>query len=205
MIRDDARKLWADSGILCSDLTKDDFFKLHANLSQAFEGHSDGHDGRVKYEMLPLSDRDADYENWRHISYRCKSCYFDNREAVTFNPDGFIGFAGWADDRNIIPFINAFTSWVAEIKQKRAFRDETADTDIPVVSFDADVLHGGDHEDETTIPLLDPVNCKVCNGGPNGHTLDCPALGVHNPLELDAVKEEAGQLERDDTFYLSRR
>jgi len=32
---------------------------------------------------------------------RCHAYYFDNREAVTFNPDGFVGFAGWAADDNV--------------------------------------------------------------------------------------------------------
>lgn len=33
---------------------------------------------------------------------RCHSRYFDNREAVTFN---FNGFIGWANDRNIAPIL----------------------------------------------------------------------------------------------------
>lgn len=43
----------------------------------------------------------------------CKSYYFDDREAVSFNPDGFIGFAGWADDQNIQPIVMGFKDWVA--------------------------------------------------------------------------------------------
>lgn len=44
---------------------------------------------------------------------RCKSYYFEDREAVSFNPDGFIGFAGWADDQNIQPVVAGFKDWVA--------------------------------------------------------------------------------------------
>lgn len=38
--------------------------------------------------------------------------YFSRREAITFNPDGFIGFAGWACDYNTTPFVSAFDKWI---------------------------------------------------------------------------------------------
>jgi hypothetical protein len=40
------------------------------------------------------------------------SHYFTQREAISFNPDGFIGFAGWADEGNKAPLISAFMEWV---------------------------------------------------------------------------------------------
>ena len=45
---------------------------------------------------------------------RCQSHYFDDREAVTFNEDGFVGFAGWADDENIQPILAGFLQWVSD-------------------------------------------------------------------------------------------
>ena len=44
-----------------------------------------------------------------------KGTYFDSREAVTFNRDGFIGFAGWAPNTNVKPFIDAFVRWCDEV------------------------------------------------------------------------------------------
>lgn len=38
--------------------------------------------------------------------------YFSRREAITFNSDGFIGFAGWACDYNKTPFASAFDKWL---------------------------------------------------------------------------------------------
>jgi hypothetical protein len=38
--------------------------------------------------------------------------YFSRREAITFNSDGFIGFAGWACDYNTKPFVSAFDKWL---------------------------------------------------------------------------------------------
>lgn len=49
---------------------------------------------------------------------RCRSYYFDNREAVTFNPDGFIGFAGWADVTNVQPILQGFFAWVALVREE---------------------------------------------------------------------------------------
>ncbi|MCB7160071.1 hypothetical protein LI071_05210 [Bacillus subtilis] len=40
------------------------------------------------------------------------SHYFTQREAISFNPDGIIGFAGWADSDNTKPIIDAFIEWV---------------------------------------------------------------------------------------------
>ena len=39
------------------------------------------------------------------------SYYFTQREAISFNPNGFIGFAGWASDNNVQPFLEAFMKW----------------------------------------------------------------------------------------------
>jgi hypothetical protein len=46
-----------------------------------------------------------------------KTNNWDKRECVSFNTDGFIGFAGWADNNNIIPILNAVGLWVDLIKQ----------------------------------------------------------------------------------------
>ena len=45
----------------------------------------------------------------------CRAFYFDDREAVSFNDDGFIGFAGWADNENVQPILRGFCDWVKEI------------------------------------------------------------------------------------------
>ncbi|WP_417261640.1 hypothetical protein [Celeribacter sp.] len=45
---------------------------------------------------------------------RCVSYYFDDREAVTFNGDGFVGFAGWADETNVQPILRGFLKWIKE-------------------------------------------------------------------------------------------
>lgn len=39
------------------------------------------------------------------------SHYFTRRECISFNSDGFIGFAGWADQQNVNPILRAFLKW----------------------------------------------------------------------------------------------
>lgn len=51
------------------------------------------------------------------------------REAISFNGDGFIGIAGWADDNNVQPFLRAFMRWLKEwmgCKHPFAFASDNA-------------------------------------------------------------------------------
>ena len=49
---------------------------------------------------------------------RVKGTYFDDREAITFNEDGFIGICGWADGYNLTPFVMGFKDWCDYMKGK---------------------------------------------------------------------------------------
>jgi hypothetical protein len=51
---------------------------------------------------------------------RCRSFYFDDREVVTFNPDGFLGFAGWAADGNVQPILYGFVAWLEKMEADNA-------------------------------------------------------------------------------------
>lgn len=56
----------------------------------------------------------------KYAEIRCKAFYFDAREAVSFNTDGFIGFAGWADSENVQPVLAGFVDWVRALKSPNA-------------------------------------------------------------------------------------
>lgn len=59
---------------------------------------------------------------------RVSGFYFSGREAISFNGDGFIGIAGWADDTNVQPFLRAFMRWLKEwMGCKHVFRKATTD------------------------------------------------------------------------------
>ncbi len=50
---------------------------------------------------------------------RVKGTYFDDREAITFNEDGWIGFCGWADGYNLTPFVMGFKEWCDYLKERK--------------------------------------------------------------------------------------
>lgn len=41
---------------------------------------------------------------------------YSEREGISFNSDGFIGFAGWSDSTNVQPFLDVFEKWVDILK-----------------------------------------------------------------------------------------
>jgi hypothetical protein len=47
--------------------------------------------------------------------------HFLMREAISFNSDGFIGFAGWASTVNTQPFLKAFVDWCDYLRGEKTF------------------------------------------------------------------------------------
>lgn len=60
--------------------------------------------------VVASKERKGIYEAYLRVDGR----YWDGREAVSFNGDGFIGIAGWADDNNVQPFLRGFMRWLKE-------------------------------------------------------------------------------------------
>ncbi len=48
-----------------------------------------------------------------------KTNQWERRECVSFNSDGFVGFAGWADDNNIKPILKAVGMWIEQLRKER--------------------------------------------------------------------------------------
>ncbi len=109
MTRDEARKRWAASGLSYGVLTEASVARLRKIIdaemraSGAIRGTLRAGRARV---WESLGDTVADI--------RCKAFYFTDRQAVTFERGGFVGFAGWADDSNVQPILRAFVAWVDE-------------------------------------------------------------------------------------------
>lgn len=47
-----------------------------------------------------------------------KGAYFDSREVISFDRDGFIGFCGAADSQNTEPVLEAFTEWCDYLEER---------------------------------------------------------------------------------------
>jgi len=108
--RDAAREVFKKSGLTYSVLTRGNLKRLR-NLINSRMVQS----GLIKGSFR-CHQRAKFFDGGAEI--KCKAYYFNQREAVTFNDDGFIGFAGWADDENIQPVIQGFLKWVEELKQQ---------------------------------------------------------------------------------------
>lgn len=119
MSRNDARHLFRETGATYSNLTVDDLRDLGAILDA--EMTASGLFGGTFKMNKPI--KMVDWPNgWAALT--CRSYYFDKREAVTFNSDGFVGFGGWADDENIQPILSGFRKWCVELAAVRAISKE---------------------------------------------------------------------------------
>lgn len=108
MTRDQARELFKAAGLTYAVITPQHMQRLRSLINQRMvkSGLMRGVYRCRQRAIVRILDRYAEI--------RCKASYFDNREAITFNRDGFIGFAGWADDENVQPILQGFAEWVGE-------------------------------------------------------------------------------------------
>ncbi len=110
--RQDARDAWARSGLTYDALTSQSLERLRALLDAEMQG-GEYLRGTFRATHKPKRLRCGSYD------IRCTAWYFKGhkaRQCITFEPSGFIGFAGWSDDTNIQPIIRAFLAWVDELK-----------------------------------------------------------------------------------------
>jgi hypothetical protein len=109
--REEARAAWRATGLRLSDLAPRDLADLRRELDRAMRA-SQLIRGSLRAELRVRTRR----ERGRLVlaELRCRSDYFEGREAVTFNRDGFVGLAGWADEVNVQPVLEAFVGWARE-------------------------------------------------------------------------------------------
>ncbi len=110
--RQEARDAWASSGLTYAALTPQALERLRALIDAEVQS-GEYLRGTFRANHKPKRLRCGSYD------IRCTAWYFKGRQArqcVTFEPSGFIGFAGWSDDTNIQPIIRAFMAWVDETK-----------------------------------------------------------------------------------------
>lgn len=49
----------------------------------------------------------------------CSTDQWNGREAISFNRDGFIGMAGWADQSNVDPILRAVGTWLDNMDRRK--------------------------------------------------------------------------------------
>lgn len=111
LTREDARHAWAGTGLRVRDLSRSDLNALRSRLDLSLRAS-----GLIRgsFRMQRGVRIVAHGGCVRGAELRCRSDYFADRQAVTFEEDGFVGFAGWADEVNVQPVLNAFIGWARE-------------------------------------------------------------------------------------------
>lgn len=105
-VRNAARARFSATGKSYADLSKADLQSLRDHITEAM-GAAKLIDGTFKMNAHIKTVRWP--AGWAALT--CRSHYFKKREAVTFNGNGFIGFAGWADAENVKPILTGFIAW----------------------------------------------------------------------------------------------
>lgn len=111
--RDHARQAFQDAGLNYGYVTEESLQRLRnlINDKMTASGLMNGtYRCRQKTTLQNVGNRKF------FAGITCQAFYFDKREAVSFNRDGFIGFAGWSDDTNVQPILAGFLEWVNELK-----------------------------------------------------------------------------------------
>lgn len=117
MRSDEARKYFKDCGLKYSSVKG---LAAHRLVSLIREELSTN---KACMKMIANDVKESDFffdKNGELIKlyFFVRSDYFNGREAISFNLDGFIGFAGWASSINQEPFITAFIKWCDWLKEK---------------------------------------------------------------------------------------
>lgn len=113
MTREEARTHWSKSGLTYEVLGYANLRSLRSGINKSMISSAViGNTMRAK-QRFTLRD-DGPKRKWADL--RCRAYYFEDRQAITFEPDGFVGFAGWSDDENVKPILTAFCAWVDQMK-----------------------------------------------------------------------------------------
>jgi hypothetical protein len=115
MTNNEARQYFTDQGLSYSDIGSKEIAKLGSILKSKLDSFSNG-----SFKMQLVEKGKFNFNNITGTlingSIRVNGTHFEDREGITFNKDGFIGFSGWADSTNKVPFIESFIEWVNALK-----------------------------------------------------------------------------------------
>jgi len=119
-----AREYFVSKGLTYSDIKKEDIDKLQELIKYELQTYlpTTDHSRNMDMRLSKIRKKDYIYHSDGTLSFVCiyvAGSYFDYREGVCFNDDGFIGFCGWADGSNKIPILTAFTRWCDYLYKKK--------------------------------------------------------------------------------------
>lgn len=115
---DEARAYFKECGLTYDDITEGDILSLVIMLNQEIKKAnklcetSTGTMRLSKKLDLKLTSKGTLKSGYLYVNDH----YYTQRECISFNEDGFIGFCGWADQGNTNPILRAFLKWCDVIK-----------------------------------------------------------------------------------------
>lgn len=116
--KEEAREYFKNAGLTYKDITEGDILSLVMLLNREIKKSNKM--GETSVNTMTLSKRIDLKKKSNGTIISCflyvNSHYFERRECISFNTDGFIGFCGWADVGNSNPILRAFREWVDSIK-----------------------------------------------------------------------------------------
>lgn len=128
MTTSEARAYFKEKGLTYASVTLQDLHYLKLLLD---EWMIKQRKARMKDGKKPLYWKrvnDAKYYKGEYLEDGTMVCafmtgrgeYFTDREVISFNRDGFIGFCGAADTENTAPVLEAFLEWCDWLAERRA-------------------------------------------------------------------------------------
>lgn len=113
----EARQYFRDKGLNYHDITEGDILSLLMLLNREIKKSNKA--GETSVSTMHMSSKIDMKKRTNGTIIKCflyiNSHYFTQREAISFNEDGFIGFAGWADQGNTNPLLRAFLQWCDDL------------------------------------------------------------------------------------------
>lgn len=110
---DEARRYFSQKGLTYDDITEGDILVLVMLLNKHIK--KSNKENETSVSTMRLSEKVDMKKKSNGTIISCflymNSHYFTRRECISFNRDGFIGFAGWADQGNSNPILRAFLEW----------------------------------------------------------------------------------------------
>lgn len=125
---DEARDYFANKGLSYNDITEGYIAALIIFLDQELK--KGNRSGECSVNTMHMSKKIRMKKRSNGSIIYCylyqNSHYFTQRECISFNQNGFIGFAGWADDPNLNPIKRAFMKWCDMISSNKIMMDQMA-------------------------------------------------------------------------------
>lgn len=116
--REQARKYFSHIGLTFGHITLARIRKLHALLDERLK--TSGIFDKSLHCHKDIDFKFTEEGGMAHASIKCNANYFNGRQAVEFEENGFIGFAGWSDDYALKPMLEAFVEWCDLTKKEVA-------------------------------------------------------------------------------------